>query len=134
MIRYVATDTTKLFSDSAGRKKRSELLWGDRVQLLTTSGSLLRVKARGAEGYVKKADLGDESLLEVYFIDVGQGDGVLVRFPDDRHVLIDGGYNRAKQQTHKNAADFVDWKFVKDYGRTRTALDAMLSSHCDADH
>jgi hypothetical protein len=76
----------------------------------------------------------DHALLEFYFIDVGQGDGVLVKTPDGRHVLIDGGYSRSKQPTGKSAADFVDWKFFKDYGLARIRLDAIIASHCDADH
>jgi beta-lactamase superfamily II metal-dependent hydrolase len=92
------------------------------------------VKARGREGWVKTSDLGTESLLEVYFIDVGQGDGVLLRTPDHRHILIDGGWPRRNQDTGKNAADFVDWKFSKDYGKRRIDLDAMIASHNDADH
>jgi hypothetical protein len=48
--------------------------------------------------------------------------------------MIDGGYHRSLQDTEKNAADFVDWKFVKDYGKTTIELDAMIASHCDADH
>ena len=49
---------------------------------------------------------------------------MLIRWPDDRHVLLDGGYNRAKQPSGKNAADFVDWKFFKDYEQSTIALDA----------
>jgi beta-lactamase superfamily II metal-dependent hydrolase len=133
-IKYVATPTAPLYAQASGSKRRIELLWGDRLRLLDTGGARWRVRARGIEGFVDPRMAGDTSLLEVYFIDVGQGDGVLIRFPDDRHVMIDGGYNRAKQQTGKNAADFVDWKFVRDYGRDKVVLDAMLSSHCDADH
>jgi hypothetical protein len=48
--------------------------------------------------------------------------------------MIDGGYKRASQPTGKNAADFVDWKFARDYGRRQIHLDAMLASHNDADH
>jgi hypothetical protein len=58
----------------------------------------------------------------------------LIRLPDGRHLLIDGGYTRAKQPTGKSAADFVDWKFFKDYGLARIRLDAIIASHCDADH
>jgi beta-lactamase superfamily II metal-dependent hydrolase len=133
-IKYVATDTTPLYTGSAGRTKRMELLWGDRVRLQTTSGSRLRARARGLEGYVERAALMDEPLLELYFIDVGQGDGVLMRTPDGRHLLLDGGFTRAKQPTGKSAADFVDWKFVKDYEEQEIHLEAMISSHCDADH
>jgi hypothetical protein len=48
--------------------------------------------------------------------------------------MLDGGFPREQQDTGKNAADFVDWKFVKDYGQTSIDLDALIVSHCDADH
>jgi beta-lactamase superfamily II metal-dependent hydrolase len=133
-IDYISSDTAALYESSSGSKKRMELLWGDSVRVLTSVGSRRKVMARGVFGYVNTSDLGGESLLEVYFIDVGQGDGVLIRTPNNKHVLIDGGYNRAKQPTGKNAADFVDWKFGKDYGKRKIKLDAMIASHCDADH
>lgn len=133
-IDYVSSYTAALYARSTGGKKVKELLWGDRVEVLSSVGSRRKVKARGTTGYVNNSDLNGESLLEVYFIDVGQGDGVLVRMPNGKHILIDGGYNRAKQPTGKNAADFVDWKFAKDYGETTIKLDAMIASHCDADH
>jgi hypothetical protein len=72
--------------------------------------------------------------LELYFIDVGQGDSVLIITPDRRHVLLDGGFNRKKQPHGKSGADFLDWKFFKDYGENEIVLDAMISSHNDADH
>ncbi|MEQ9562258.1 MAG: MBL fold metallo-hydrolase [Woeseiaceae bacterium] len=133
-IDYIKSDTATLYKSQSGSEKLTELLWGDSVQVLTTSGSRRKVKARGRTGYVKSGDLGGESLLEVYFIDVGQGDGVLIRTPNNKHIMIDGGYKRSKQPTGKNAADFVDWKFAKDYGKTKIKLDAMIASHCDADH
>jgi glyoxylase-like metal-dependent hydrolase (beta-lactamase superfamily II) len=133
-VKYVSKDTAPLFFDATGSKRRLELLWGDRVDITETVGSRFKAKARGKPGFVEAADVGDQSLLEIYFIDVGQGDGVLIRTPDDRHVMIDGGFKRASQPTGKNAADFVDWKFFKDYGRTQIRLDAMMVSHNDADH
>ncbi|RPI44343.1 MAG: hypothetical protein EHM59_13090 [Betaproteobacteria bacterium] len=133
-LRYVDSYTAPLYAQPSGSKRRMELLWGDRIRVLDAASARWRVRARGVEGYVDPARLGSRSLLEVYFIDVGQGDGVLIRFPDDRHVMIDGGYSRIRQQTRKSAADFVDWKFAKDYGANRIVLDAMISSHCDADH
>jgi glyoxylase-like metal-dependent hydrolase (beta-lactamase superfamily II) len=110
------------------------LLWGDRAVVVEEDGVRTKVRARGITGWVPAAALGDTPLLEMYVIDVGQGDAVLLRFPDGRHVLVDGGYNRAKQPSGKSGADFVDWKFVKDYGGDTIHLDAMIASHCDADH
>lgn len=133
-IRFIGTDTAKLFPTASATKPTSTLLWGDRVRTISTSGNKTKVKARGREGFVKTSELTKESLLEVYFIDVGQGDGVLIRTPDHRHILVDGGWPRANQDTGKNAADFVDWKFFKDYGKKTIELDAMIASHNDADH
>jgi len=133
-IDYIRLDTAPLYQQDAGSEKILNLLWGDRVETLPGGAARTKVKARGKTGFVNNDALGGQSLLEVYFIDVGQGDGVLIRMPDHRHIMIDGGYNRAKQPTRKNAADFVDWKFHKDYGLDRISLDAMLVSHCDADH
>lgn len=111
-----------------------DLLWGDLVQIIRPSVSTCEVRARGVRGTLDKASLRSEPLLELYFIDVGQGDGVLMRMPSGRHLLIDGGLPRSLQMSGKNAADFVDWKFHRDYGDYRITLDAVVASHCDYDH
>lgn len=141
MIRYIKKKpntskpyVTGLYSARSEGKKIAELLWGDRCEVIDSSDSMWKVKARGKTGYVSSSWLGTKSLLEFYFIDVGQGDGVLIRTPDDRHIMIDGGWPRKSQPTGKNAADFVDWKFFKDYGLDTIRLDAMICSHNDQDH
>ena len=133
-IKYVSTDTTGLYENDTSTKPQAHLLWGDRVSIELAGAVRSKVKARGKTGFVDNAALGDTPLLEVYFIDVGQGDGVLICTPDGRHVMIDGGYKRAMQPSGKNAADFVDWKFARDYGADTIHLDAILTSHNDADH
>lgn len=136
---WVRTETTLLFEIEDGRRRGiTELLWGDMVHVQRREDGdpegTTRVKARGETGLVKTEDLGGTPLLEMYFIDVGQGDGVLIRTPEGKTILIDGGFIRSKQPTKKNAADFVDWKFFKDYLQEEIELDAMIASHCDADH
>lgn len=134
----VSVDTLKL-NDS------TYLLWGDRVRVLSPpdANGQVRIAARGTEGLVDSNALGGEPLLELYFIDVGQGDGVLAVTPEGHHILIDGGLPRSRQQTGKSAADFVDWKFHKDYlpfgerddpQRNAVRIDAMIASHADLDH
>ena len=132
---FVAADSTKLYRSKTDPKADVHLLWGDGVRLLGGTGNgRVEVQARGKTGWVETDALGGESLLEVYFIDVGQGDGVLIKTPDFRHIMIDGGNPRSRQNTGKNAADFVDWKFVEDYGQSTIELDAMIASHNDLDH
>src|SRR5688572_16177845 len=134
---FVSKPETAFFREDTGNKKAGELLWGDGVRVVgPTRNGRVKVRARGRDriGWVNKDDLGGSSLLEVYFIDVGQGDGVLIKTPDFRHLLIDGGHPRKSQNTGKSAADFVDWKFFEDYGLDTISIDAMIASHNDYDH
>lgn len=135
-VDHVSVDTAPLYGGVADSKPFMHLLWGDRVEVVEKSGGRVKVRARGRKnyGWVEKAALGGQALLELYFIDVGQGDGILIKTPGGRHLMIDGGYRRKSQDTGKSAADFVDWKFFHDYGEDRIVLDAMIASHCDADH
>lgn len=137
--KYIATETAALFLSNG---EKLILLWGDRVKVDfdITDNNNIHCRARGYRGFISPDSVGDESLLEIYVIDVGQGDGVLVKCPDPnkrklgRHLMIDGGYIRSKQPHKKNAADFVDWKFFRDYGLNKITIDDMVVSHCDADH
>lgn len=130
------------FEIDRAKDKSSELLWGDGVFFVDNADKAREgfkyVKARGILGWVAIEHLDGQPLLELYFIDVGQGDGVLIRTPEFRHLLIDGGFPRRQQPTKKSAADFVDWKFHVDYGHKSGGkavhLDAMIASHNDHDH
>jgi glyoxylase-like metal-dependent hydrolase (beta-lactamase superfamily II) len=126
---------------SSGRK--GTYIWGNRVRILESKPSVKRVSARGVEYWINDRHLGGEPLLEVYVIDVGQGDGLLVVTPDGHNIMVDGGNIRSSQNGGKNAADFVDWKFFKDYvsfsdrndpDKTKVELDAMIATHNDIDH
>ncbi len=135
-------------NDSGSRKppsrgRKGTYIWGDRVRVLQSQSGVKRVSARGAQFWVNNRHLGGEPLLEVYVIDVGQGDGLLVVTPEGHNIMVDGGNTRAFQNGGKNAADFVDWKFFKDYvsfadrddsSKTKIQLDAMIATHNDIDH
>ncbi len=125
---------TRLSYPRAGEDVHRTLIWGDCVQIMTRGDDTCVARARGFQGEVATAHLTDTPLLEIYFVDVGQGDGVFVRTPDGRHLLVDGGLARTKQHTGKNAADFVDWKFFHDYGDHRIRLESLMASHSDNDH
>lgn len=110
------------------------LLWGDAVQVLRTQGEKVQIKARGFAGWVPQSVLTDEGLLEVYVIDVGQGDGVLIRTPDDAWHLVDAGVENEKQMTKKGAANFLRWKFLDDLGEDAVRLANVVVTHPDFDH
>ncbi|TBN06768.1 hypothetical protein EYD45_02470 [Hyunsoonleella flava] len=137
IIKYLKSETAKVYKKSNENTVLLEALWGDRIELVSNTkvNGRYKVNVRWAKNvYIKAEDIGDEPLLELYFIDVGQGDGVLIVTPERKHILIDGGYKRSKQPHGKSAADFVDWKFFKEYKKENIELDAMICSHCDADH
>src|SRR3954469_3029923 len=110
------------------------LLWGDHAEVVATSGDNTRIKARAAEGWVPTTALGDEGLLELYVIDVGQGDGILMRTPDDLWHVIDAGVTNEKQMTKKGAANFIRWKFQDDLRRPGVDIENAILTHPDADH
>lgn len=135
----------KYLNDAAGRYKQAlknddgrtiaTLLWGDPLHELERSGDRVKVRARRRTGWLPAGVVGDTGLLEVYVIDVGQGDGMLLRTPhDDAWHLIDAGVRAADQMTRKGAANFVRWKFIDDLQRDRVSLANAIVSHPDADH
>ena len=64
----------------------------------------------------------DSSLLRVHFLDVGQGDSILIDC-GETEVLIDGGDNRAGQDVVGYLQAYVDGP-----------LDYLIATHPDADH
>ncbi len=80
-------------------------------------------------------------LLEVTFLDVGQGDAAFVRFPDGKTMLIDGGLNSSRievtQAGVKRRVGFDNGERTLDpflcYEGIFT-LDLLLLSHPDNDH
>ena len=62
--------------------------------------------------------------LHVYFLDVGQGDAILVQTPDGRQILIDGGPNPTALLSEMSAVlPFWD-----------RSLDLVVLTHPDGDH
>ena len=143
--RYVRPFTSALVDDDD--KRITELLWGDPVHVTgPEEDGFVRARARGRPrpprdggerpwGWIAAADLQDASaLLEIYVIDVGQGDSVLMRTPDDRWHLIDGGVAAERQMTKKGAANFLRWKFLDDLERGAVDLETVVLTHGDEDH
>jgi hypothetical protein len=130
-LKYVQPFTARLVDQNG--KRLMTLLWGDPVHVLGT-GDPVRVRARRREGFLPRDALADTGLLELYVIDVGQGDGVLMRTPDDRWHLIDAGIANEDQMTKKGAANFIRWKFIDDLQAPSVSFATVLVTHSDYDH
>lgn len=62
-------------------------------------------------------------ILQVAFLDVGQGDAILITAPNKNQVLIDGGPNRKVIRALGQAMPFFD-----------RSIDLVLATHPDLDH
>src|SRR4030042_3477963 len=68
------------------------LLWGDWLKLEgSTKGAWLKIWSRNTVGWVHKDSIQNERLLEIVFVDIGQGDGCLIATPWDKHIIVDAG-------------------------------------------
>jgi competence protein ComEC len=65
-------------------------------------------------------------LTRAYALAVGQGDGILLEFPDGRTLLVDGGPG------HPDAGSYVVQPALRSLGISR--LDGVAFTHADADH
>ncbi|WP_270941489.1 ComEC/Rec2 family competence protein [Romboutsia lituseburensis] len=66
---------------------------------------------------------GKNSLLEIHIIDVGQGDSILIKTPNSKTLLIDGGTNESEH-------------IVKGYLKKHKikTIDFLIATHPDSDH
>lgn len=118
------------------RRIVARLLFGEWIKplpdkngnILTAEGQTY-VAFRGGVGWIPSDAIGTERVLEVYFLDVGQGDAILIQTPQDNRYLIDGG------PTHEEgdlAHEFLKWKYnLKD---NQVDFDGIFMSHADRDH
>ncbi len=132
-ILYIATKTAYLYNN-ANKKNYSRsmvLIYGDRVWVESTpdfsSDDRIRAAFRGRDGYIKQSQLQSAKPLEIYFIDVGQGDSTFIITPSGRKILVDGGMNR-------RALGFLVWLYRLDDPSKTVDIDLMVLSHADGDH
>lgn len=70
--------------------------------------------------------------MNVVFLDVGQGDGMVVHTPNGKTLVIDGGGDPAKYPLRDNTGLTVMLPYLQYKGIAK--IDAMLLSHPHADH
>ena len=68
-----------------------------------------------------------DSAFEVHFIDVGQGDAIAIRFPNDQTMLVDSGPTKGKD----NLEEYLNKVFFEDSDRV---FDYVFLTHSDVDH
>jgi len=66
-------------------------------------------------------------LLSITCLDIGQGDSIVIRTPENRTFLVDGG-----SSDHSNPARYQLLPYLKSQGISH--IDAIFVSHTDTDH
>ena len=66
--------------------------------------------------------------LQIHFIDVGQGDCILILFPDGKEMLIDGANYNDDGDIEKRTLDYLD-TYITD-----GQIDYLMVTHGDSDH
>ncbi len=111
--------------DKRGKSAINQLIWGDWASVREVSGEWINVWCRGRQGWVRKENLQRNRVLEVNFVDIGQGDGCHIQTPDDKAIVIDAGEG-------DNMYRFLRWRFGK-FSR-KFEFDSFIISHPDKDH
>lgn len=127
---YAANPLVKVFEKRSGSKKVANLFLGEWTKILDKpipAEGRIHVQYRGGEGYVGRDDLTRQRHLEIFFIDVSQGDGILLQTADDRRILIDAGES-------DDAHEFIRNKYRLDKPDNYIDFDAVVATHSDADH
>jgi beta-lactamase superfamily II metal-dependent hydrolase len=73
--------------------------------------------------WLREEDIQSDRILEINFVDIGQGDAVFVVFPNDKRLIIDAGEK-------DNMYRFLRWRF----NRNKTHIHYTVISHPDKDH
>jgi beta-lactamase superfamily II metal-dependent hydrolase len=126
--KFISSRTAPLYENANADARSMVLIYGDEV---TTTGNATNnrtpVSFRGRPGFITTNSLSDNAALELYFIDVGQGDSTFLVTPGRKKILVDGGVNR-------RALGFLAWKYQLDQPGASVDIDLLVLSHADGDH
>lgn len=119
------------FQNENNKRTSYVLIYGEEVSTLSgeapSGDEWTRIKYRGRIGEMKNPSLSTKRCLEMYFLDVGQGDAAFVVTPNNTKILVDGGLK-------ERALGFLIWKYRLDEHNTKVTIDYLILSHGDSDH
>lgn len=118
----------ELVENNEGKKPINRILLGTYVGIKEKSGDYYRVATAGPDGWIHKDDLSDDMGLKVFYLDVGQGDGVLLEIGKYK-MLIDAG---PASNMH---AYLTKWQYTYLLkNNQKVHIDYLFISHFDLDH
>lgn len=131
MARYVFGNKpeTVLYKTASSTSKVNHVLLGTMLEVQEEKSTRLKVSSfgRGKSGWVKKSDVRDTPVFKIFFVDVGQGDGVIVESPEGV-MLVDGG-------PFSNFYKFVSYRYKRQLAAgEKVHIKTIVVSHPDHDH
>lgn len=139
---FAVYPSVKIFDEMADQDKTSwihlkNLLFGDFIRVFKENDNFIekvvknetyiKVRSRNCTGYILKTKIRPDRILEVNFVDVGQGDGCHVVTPNDQHYIIDAGGS-------DNMFRFLKWRFNTKLSQFAPPPFNAVISHPDSDH
>lgn len=110
----------------SGPRQRRHAWW--RFAWFLAAALLLGLVAIRRDGSsLRSESIPADGALELRMLNVGQGDAILLRFPDGRWAAIDGGRADAPEGGRTTPA-----RYLREMGVRRLAF--VLATHADADH
>jgi beta-lactamase superfamily II metal-dependent hydrolase len=130
-FKYAAVNEAVVYQsvvNNKGKKAVNRLLMGTYVGILSEQGDWYEVKPFGTHGWMHKDSLADTMGLKIFFLDVGQGDGVLIEVGKYR-ILIDAGPNSSMH----NYLTKWQYTYLLKAGHS-VHIDFLIVTHFDTDH
>ena len=96
----------------------------------------------GNVNVVQSTEIRDNSKLSVHYVNVGQGDCIMINLPDDKNVIIDAGQKNGSNPIYSGQTESNDkaiTQHVIDYAKTNIIqegqkFDYMVLTHAHEDH
>ncbi len=128
-FKYSAVNEARIYDKTTAQKKViNRILMGTYVKILEEQGDWCKVDTAGPDGWMRKADLSNDMGMKVFFLDVGQGDGVLLEVGKYK-ILIDGGPNKSMYSY------LTKWQYTYLLNENeKVHIDYLIVSHFDTDH
>ena len=129
-IRYAKGPVIYLYDRDNLRTKKKQLLWGDWLRIGDDiNADWSKIQWGNQALAIRKKDYQEERLLELIFLDVGQGDGCILTTPQlgekERIMIIDAGDG-------DNMNGYLKYRF-RDFKKKFT-FHAAVITHPDQDH
>ena len=128
---YATTNEAPVYEsiiNNRATKLINKIQSGTYVTITGEDNDFYKVKTAGPDGWMRKTDLADTMGIKIFYLDVGQGDGILIEVGNLK-ILIDAG---PAVNMHSY---LTKWQYTYLIRSNKPVhIDYVFVSHFDADH